>query len=193
MGWTVQNVGSGGADHPWADEVVLQQVGQPSSQYIVMGTFDNFNSLAPGYSYTRTETVTVPSHITGLYNVEVITNYDGSLFENGATSNNTGIASPALTVTVTPRPDLQVAEIDVPATVNAGADIFGYLQVDQCGNRPDDQQLGRQGLSFTHDLYHRRIHPDPGPAQPGGPCPGDEYQATTVPVVVPERLTARST
>ncbi len=120
VGWTVQNVGPGPATGSWQDEVVIQQAGQPSSQYLVLGTFTNFNSLGAGNSYSRTEAVNLPLHISGLYNVDVITNYDGALFENGATANNTGIAAQPITVTVTPRPDLQVASIEAPQSINAG-------------------------------------------------------------------------
>ncbi len=188
VSWTVQNVGTGGADNPWADEVVLQQVGQPNSQYLVMGTFDNFSSLAPGHSYTRTEALSVPSHITGLYNVEVITNYDGSLFENGATSNDTGIASPALSVTVTPRPDLQVAEIDVPASVNAGATFSVTYKLINAGSAPTTNNWDdKVYLSLTTYITDASILIQDLPNQ-AALEPGDEYQATTVPVVVPERF-----
>ena len=135
VGWTVQNIGPGDADTPWADEVVLQLVGQPSSQFLILGTFDNFSPLGAGHSYSRTQAVTVPLHITGLYNVEVITNYDGSLFTNGAT-NNTGTASQPLSVTVTPRPDLQVSAIDIPANVDAGATFSVTYTITNQGSAP---------------------------------------------------------
>ena len=116
----MQNVGTGPATGSWQDEVVIQQAGQPDSQDLVLGTFTNFDALGAGNSYSRTEVVNLPLHISGLYNVEVVTNFNGELFENGATTNNTGIAPQPITVTVTPRPDLQVAAIEAPATVDAG-------------------------------------------------------------------------
>ncbi len=75
------------------DEVVLQPAGQPTAPFLILGTFTNFAALDPGKSYNRTEVLNLPVHISGLYNVEVVTNYDGELFENGATSNDTGIAA----------------------------------------------------------------------------------------------------
>ncbi len=188
VGWTVQNIGSGGADSPSADEVVLQLVGQPSSQFLILGTFDNFSSLGAGYSYSRTQTVMVPLHITGLYNVEVITNYDGSLFENGATANDTGIAPQPLSVTVTPRPDLQVSSIEIPATVDAGATFSVTYTITNQGSAPttnnwDDDVY----LSLTTYVTDASILIQDLPNQTAL-GPGDQYQATTVPVVVPDRF-----
>ena len=141
-----------------------------------------------GKSYSRTEAVNLPLHISGLYNVEVITNYDGELFENGATANNTGIASQPMTVTVMPRPDLQVAAIDVPShgqrrrlrsrsptpSINQGSA--------PTTNNWDDKVY----LSLTPYVADDSILIQDLPNQ-SALEPGDEYQATTVPVVVPER------
>ena len=188
VGWTVQNIGPGGANTAWADEVVLQLVGQPSSQYLVLGTFDNFSSLGAGRSYNRTEAVTVPLHITGLYNVEVITNYDGSLFENGATSNDTGVAAQPLSVTVTPRPDLQVSSIDIPSTVNAGATFSVTYTITNQGSAPTTNNWDdKVYLSLTTYITDASILIQDLPNQTALE-PGDQYQATTVPVVVPQRF-----
>ena len=123
---------------------MLQQIDQPaghaSSWCWARSTI--FSGLAPGKSYSRTEAVTLPVHISGLYNVEVITNFDGSLFENGATANNTGIASPPMTVTVMPRPDLQVAAIDIPSQIDAGGYVLRHLHRHQPGQRPHDRSTG---------------------------------------------------
>ena len=119
-----------------------QSTSQPATPYLVVGTFDIFSGLAPGKSYSLTEAVTLPVHISGLYNVEVIANADGSLFENGATANNTGVASPSMTVTVMPRPDLQVAAIDIPSQINAGGSFAVTYTDHQPGQRPHDRSTG---------------------------------------------------
>ncbi len=187
VGWTVQNVGPGQASGSWQDEVVIQQAGQPSSQFLILGTFTNFSAVDPGKQYTRTEAVNLPLHISGLYNVEVIANYDGELFENGATANNTGIAPQPITVTVTPRPDLQVAAIDIPSTVNAGGTFSVTYTVINQGSAPttvnwDDKIY----LSLTPQVEDDSILIQDLPNQ-SALDPGDEYQATTVPVTVPDR------
>ena len=79
VSWTVQNVGPGGASGTWQDEVVLQQAGQPNAQFLRAGHVQQLQrprrrasrTAAPRRSPCR-------SHISGLYNVEVITNYDGA-------------------------------------------------------------------------------------------------------------------
>ena len=52
----------------------MQQVGQPNAPFLGLGTFDEFAGLDPGKSYSRTEAIALPVHISGLYNVEVIAN-----------------------------------------------------------------------------------------------------------------------
>ena len=187
VGWTVQDVGTGAAGGDWEDEVVIQQTGQPNSQFLVLGTFTDFNALGSGKSYSRTEAVSLPVHISGLYNVEVITNADGSLFENGATANNTGVASPSMTVTVMPRPDLQVAAIDIPSQINAGAAFsVTYTVINQGGAPTTVNWDDKVYLSLTPDVEDGSILIQDLPDQ-SALIPGEEYQATTVPVVVPER------
>ena len=147
---------------------MIQQTGQPNSPFLVLGTFTNFSGLGSGKSYSRTEAVTLPVHISGLYNVEVITNFDGELFENGATANNTGIALQPMTVTVMPRPDLQVAADRDARDGQRGRIVLGHLHRDQPGDRTHDRQLGRQDLPVADAVRRRRLDPDRGPSQPGG-------------------------
>ncbi len=187
VSWTVQNVGVGAAGGTWQDSVVLQPAGQPSAQALVVGTFTHYNGLAPGKSYSRTEAITLPVHISGLYNIEVVTNSDGFLFENGATANNTGVASPATTVTVMPRPDLQVAAIDVPSQVNAGAAFsVTYTVINQGGAPTTNNWDDKVYLSLTPQVEDDSILIQDLPNQ-AALAPGDEYKATTTPVVVPNR------
>ena len=186
VGWTVQNVGTGAAVGPWQDEVVIQPTGQPTAQYSVLGTFTNYNALGPGNSYSRVQAVSLPIHISGLYNVEVITNFNGSLFENGAT-NNIGIAPQPITVTVMPRPNLEVANIQAPESVNAGSSFSVAYTVVNDGTAAttvnwDDNVY----LSLTPYVTDASILIEQLPNQ-SALAPGDEYQASTVPVTVPDR------
>ena len=187
VGWTVQNVGPGVASGDWEDQVVLAPIDQPAgTPNLVAGTFDIFSGLGAGNSYTMDEAVTLPVHISGLYNVEVVADADGSLYQ-GSIAQNTGVASPSMTVTVMPRPDLQVAAIDIPSQVDAGGSFAGHLHHHQPRRRPHDRELGRQGLPVP-DAECRAggsILIEDLPNQ-SAPVPGEEYQATTVPVTVPQ-------
>ena len=130
----------------------------------------------------------LPVHISGLYNVEVITNFDGSLFENGATANNTGIAPQPLTVTVMPRPDLAGRRRSTcPQPVNAGGTFSVTYTVINQGSAATTSQLGRQGLSVADAVRHRRLDPDPGPSQPVGPGAGRRVSGDDRPGDVPDR------
>ncbi len=186
VGWTVQNVGSGPALGSWQDEVVIQPTGQPNAQFLVLGTFTNFSGLGAGNSYSRTEAVNLPLHISGLYNVEVIANFDGELFTNGAT-NNTGVAPQPITVTVTPRPNLEVDAIEAPSSINAGGSFSVTYTVINQGTAPTTNNWDDKiYLSLTPYVADDSILIEDLPNQ-AALDPGDEYQATTVPVTVPDR------
>ena len=92
-----------------------------------------------------------------------------------------------MTVTVMPRPDLQVAEIDAPATVDAGATFSVTYTVINQGNAPTTNNWDdKVYLSLTPYVADDSILIEQLPNQ-AALGPGDEYKATTVPVVVPER------
>ena len=59
----------------------------------------------------------------GLYEAVVTTNYRNTLYEHGATDNNTRVDDTAIPITVRPRPDLQVTEVIAPATVDPGQTV----------------------------------------------------------------------
>ncbi|MCC5624357.1 CARDB domain-containing protein, partial [Nostoc sp. CHAB 5715] len=123
ISWTVANSGTGDATSGWVDEVFLKQV-DSGGQLISLGTFRYGNGLQAGKFYTRSEQFTLPSTLQGLYEVEVKTNADNSLYESTATGNNTNSTTPNnLLVSLTPRPDLQVKSIIAPTTANAGGTI----------------------------------------------------------------------
>src|SRR5262249_5048325 len=107
--------------------------------------------------------------------------------EAGASTNNTGTAPGALTVTVLPRPDLQVAEIDIPARVDAGATFsVTYILINQGGAPTTSNWDDKVYLSLTPQVTDDSILIEDLPNQ-AALGTGDEYKATTVPVVVPER------
>ena len=157
----------------------------------MLGTFTNYNTLNPGNSYSRVQAVNLPVHISGLYNVEVITNFNGSLFENGAT-NNTGIAPQPITVTVMPRPNLEVANIQAPSSVDAGGTFsVTYTVINQGTAATTVNWDDKIYLSLTPYVEDASILIQDLPNQ-SALAPGDEYQATTVPVTVPDRYAGQA-
>src|SRR5439155_13751082 len=65
----------------------------------------------------------------GVYQVLVTTNFTNTVWEQGATANNTFAAGHNLTVTVKPRPDLQVSAITIPDHVPAGGTLTAQFTV----------------------------------------------------------------
>ncbi|MCU0981341.1 MAG: hypothetical protein MUF25_19485, partial [Pirellulaceae bacterium] len=120
VAWTVQNLGSGVAAGSWIDQVYLQQVGDPNAAKIQLGKFQYQGPLPAGMSYSRSEQLTLPSHINDLYQIVVTTNFDDAVYEHGATANNRRVHDLPLAVSIQPRPDLQVFSITAPAQVDAG-------------------------------------------------------------------------
>ena len=105
ISWTVTNTGQYPAAGAWVDDVYLDPAGGPQSTTPADSV--SFTALvAPGQSYTQSDTITAPSNV-GEYFVRVVTD-SGASVQELAYSNNTGVAGqpyndePAYTTTVTP-------------------------------------------------------------------------------------------
>ena len=117
--WIVTNVGQGVATGVWSDTAYLSQdSGVGSDTQLAQLQFDQ--PLAPGESYTRTVTVTMPEDSDGNLWFIVSTDSEGQLDEQGEQSNNTTVGTPPVWVTTRPYPDLQVLEVYLPDTLSAG-------------------------------------------------------------------------
>ena len=88
VSWTIRNGGAGDAAGTWTDSIFLRQAGNPNAPLLSLGTFAYNAGLQAGKFYTRSEQFTLPTTLQGLFQVVVKTNTSGSLFENGATGNN---------------------------------------------------------------------------------------------------------
>ncbi len=120
MSWTVTNQGQGDAAGSWVDRVFLREYGETGAGTPV-GTFTYQGPLGGGMSYTRREELRLPTHARAQFEILVITDADGDLYEHTYEDNNRTVDDAPITVTVLPRPDLQVSAISGPAAVDAGA------------------------------------------------------------------------
>jgi len=185
--WTVENIGSGDADGSWVDQVYLRKVGEPDTR-VELGKFTYLGPLLAGTSYSRTEHVSLPVHVSGLYEVVVTTDYKGALYEHGATGNNTGATETPLDVTVKPRPDLRVENIDAPAEVDPGATLSVQFTVlnDSAVPTTRSEWIDRAFLSLD-----TRITPDDillGESRNQAALgPGESYLSPIATGVVPKR------
>ena len=97
IGWSVTNNGNGaGITGSWSDEVVLSASGVVgSSDNIVLATTAHTGGLAVGASYSNSVTVSLPPGFNGRYQLFVVTNVAGNVFQNGNTAGNTAqLATP---------------------------------------------------------------------------------------------------
>ena len=123
ISWTVLNQGDAIAAGSWTDSLVLRKLGDPTAATVALGNFSYTAGLGVGLSYIRTERFTVP-RLEGVWKVEVTTNATSSLYENGVAANNNYSADDqTMTLSVKPRPDLQVEAITAPSVAAAGTTI----------------------------------------------------------------------
>ena len=116
-----------------------------------LATFVHNGALAPGNSYTQSESVNLPVGLSGSFYFLVKTDVDGQVFENGASANNVAATSSAETVNLTPPPDLEVNSITAPVTALAGhAVTFSFTTVNAgAGGTPNNTWTDALFLSPT--------------------------------------------
>jgi len=126
ISWEIKNTGSGGTGMgQWTDVAFLstdQTLNQNLDTYL--GGVANFSALASTEVYANSATFTLPQGISGTYYIFIVTDPYSYILE--ADDNNNSGVSAAVTVQLTPPPDLQVTAIvppnnpfsGLPATVN---------------------------------------------------------------------------
>ncbi|HVX86712.1 MAG TPA: CARDB domain-containing protein [Phycisphaerae bacterium] len=117
VSWTITNQGTGEAVGTWYDNVYLSTSPTPDlNSAIPLGSIAG-SPLAPGASYTRNETFTLPGLAPGNYYVYIDSDLYDELPENNL-ANNVSAANP---VTITaPQVDLTVSIDSAPTTIVAG-------------------------------------------------------------------------
>lgn len=124
VAWTVRNNGELLAFGPWKDQVVLStNTTLGDSDDLLLGTvaFASNLALAPGDSYTRARQFTFPA-AEGTYYLFFVTDAADEVEELSGEANNVA-TSPAIPISVTPKPDLAAGNLVVPDVGNAGAPI----------------------------------------------------------------------
>ncbi len=134
ISWKVRNDSPVDAVGRWTDTVWLVP-NDPNGQKISLGSFTYTAGLGGGHSYERKEQVRLPSKIQGSYRVEVITNADGGIYEHDLKANNNKrLSDGELTVTMLPRPDLQVTSVTGPTgRIAAGTAVAISYTVENFG------------------------------------------------------------
>ncbi len=140
--FTIRN-GGGGATlvRQWTDEVFISPVDTFSTAARTIGFAPHREPVAGGAQYTQTLQARLPDDLEpGRYFVLVSTT-----FPDGAPRNNTR-ASAALTVTLSPPPDLVVAGVTAPASLTAGQPVTLAWKVKNAGTGATRDTLWYDGV-----------------------------------------------
>ncbi len=136
--WTVKNAGTAAAVPNWTDALVLTTNLNALHQGVTWFTHATAEPLAPGASYTRTQTVALPllpSLSAGTYSVVAISDVSNALPEGNETNN---FSSATIALTRPPLPDLAVASIVSPATALPGQSVQLVWAVTNLGQATAD-------------------------------------------------------
>jgi WD40 repeat protein/subtilase family serine protease/DNA-binding CsgD family transcriptional regulator len=117
--WTVRNTGSEATYRAWGDVVILSRDLLLDPTDPVVGSYRHTTPLGAGESRTVRLTIRVPANLTGPYYVFVVTDYGNELSETDE-SNNVGVDTQSMVITVAPPADLVVESVSAPASGSPG-------------------------------------------------------------------------
>ncbi|GBC93975.1 hypothetical protein HRbin15_02477 [bacterium HR15] len=131
--WTVRNSGADATYRAWGDVVILSRdlILDPSD--LIVGSYRHNQPLGAGESRTVRFTIQVPAYLTGPYYVFVVTDYGNELSETDET-NNRGVDTQSMVITVAPPADLVVESISVPASGSPGTPMLIQWTVRNAGS-----------------------------------------------------------
>ena len=118
VSWTVSNVGNATAHGSWTEKVYLQEAGNSNARLILAGTFQHAEPLEAGKRYSRQETISVPFNPSDLYKVIVRVNEDTKVYEGGRQLNNSLTDDDTIAISIKPRADLRVVQIQAPEQIS---------------------------------------------------------------------------
>ncbi|AFY47683.1 CARDB domain-containing protein,putative collagen-binding protein,Calx-beta domain-containing protein,subtilase family protease [Nostoc sp. PCC 7524] len=151
--WSVSNQGTGDTIvTSWTDRIIASTDGVlGNADDVVLANFNRTGILNPGNSYSREEFVNLPFALEGNYQLFVVTDAGNTVYEASNENNNASVAIP---VTISRQtPDLQVTQINVPATVSSGTPLTISWTVQNLGT-------GRTNSNFWYDDVYLSVDPN---------------------------------
>jgi subtilase family serine protease len=122
ISWQVLNLGNATTNRTqWNDRILLSADTRVSSDdLVVAGSLAHSGALGPGQEYRGQVTLILPRDLAGDYFVLVETNANRSVDEGSHTSNNSAASATALSISLTPTPDLTVSDVRGPSALRPG-------------------------------------------------------------------------
>jgi hypothetical protein len=120
VSWAVTNAGLGvtdGAD--WTDDLYLSATNTLGTNAVLLGSFPHAGALTNGQAYHSSASIPLPSSLSGTFYLLIYTDARNAVFEHGFESNNVTASPLPILITLTPPPDLAVAQVTAPATALA--------------------------------------------------------------------------
>jgi Ca2+-binding RTX toxin-like protein/protocatechuate 3,4-dioxygenase beta subunit len=132
--WAVTNQGTASANGSWIDRLSLIDSNTGNVVLDDLGTFSFTGSIAAGATLERTQSVTIPTLLTGSYKVAVTTNYGKDPIEIRANlANDTTVDDRAIRVNVSQVPNLVVSSVTPPVTAFSSQETIVQWTVKNIG------------------------------------------------------------
>lgn len=157
VSWTVSNIGKGGVyNYSWEDKVYLSSDTVLNGNDILLATVSNSLYLGRQDQYVKQQEVTLPVGIQGTWYLIVNTDAGNKVFEKTETNNQ---LRAAITVTLSPWPDLQVISVTGPSVDTAGTNLHFSYTVKNSGisnivNRSWTDKLYLSPTNSLNDPYN---------------------------------------
>ena len=124
VGFTITNVGPKPTLHGvWTDRIMLSEDETIGYGDIELARVEHAGDLAPGASYSYSETFDLAPGFTGRYHLYVQADIDGVLAKFEARANNLGECAHFVDVMPIPYADLVVDAVQSPATASSGTSL----------------------------------------------------------------------
>ncbi|MEO1803569.1 MAG: CARDB domain-containing protein [Bacteroidota bacterium] len=128
VNWTTENTGLGDViNKTWTDALFLS----PNATYnpvtaIPLGEFMATTSIGGGNGSARQLTVTLPNGLSGDFYFHALTDFTGTVFENGADGNNTGVSNQTIQIALAPSVDLVPANLSFPIDSAIAGELLDF-------------------------------------------------------------------
>lgn len=117
----------------WYDRVWLSADTTLDNGDLYLGDVRHVGALDPEAAYTAGLDVALPIGMEGDFHVIVATDFYNQVYEATGDANNTSARTTATKIVLTPPPDLEIVDVDMPLSMRAGAEATLRFRVENLG------------------------------------------------------------